>query len=461
MAAAEPGNILIVDDDPDMCQMLCYLMKTHEHKATAVYNGFTALEKINSDWPDVMLVDVQMPEMTGIELLKRALQQRPELPVIMITGHAGIADAVAVMRAGAVDYISKPFNHEHVIRVIRCALEQGKQTVVKTGSAMEVETQLHQLMGPSQAIEHLAADVRRVAQTNFTVVLQGETGTGKSLLARTIHEASPRAKNPFVALDCGAIPESLLESELFGYEKGAFTGATRRKAGQFELAQGGTLFLDEVANLSLSSQMKLLCVLQDKVIFPVGGTSAIPVDVRLLAASNQDLRAIIGNGAFREDLYYRLNEFAINLPALRERSDDILFLAESFRKASNQELKKTVTGFSKGACCQLQAYDWPGNVRQLRTVVRRAVLLAEEMITEQHIQLDSQNDNDISQVIDKTLSYQGLSLKDIVKKHTACVERQVLTEVLAFTNGNKAEAARLLQVDYKTIHTKLKRYGIA
>ncbi|WP_222937685.1 sigma-54-dependent transcriptional regulator [Spartinivicinus ruber] len=460
MSVAEEGKVLIVDDDLDMCQMLCYLMQTHGYQTTTVHDGYAALKKIKTVWPDVMLVDVQMPEMTGIELLKQVLQQRPALPVIMITGHAGVADAVEVMRAGAVDYISKPFNHEHVMRVIRCALEQRKQATVKASSAIEVEAQLHQQMGPSEAIAHIAADVRRVAQTSFTVVLQGETGTGKSLLARTIHDASPRAKKNFVALDCGAIPESLLESELFGYERGAFTGANCRKAGQFELVQGGTLFLDEVANMSLSSQMKLLCALQDKVIFPLGGAKAIPVDVRLLAASNQDLRAAVANGEFREDLYYRLNEFAINLPALRERSEDILFLADRFRQASNQELKKSINGFSKEAQCQLQTYDWPGNVRQLRTVVRRAVLLAEEMITAQHIQLDPPKDNDIIQVLDK-VPYQGLSLKEIVKKNTAFVEQQVLTEVLAFTNGNKAEAARLLQVDYKTIHTKLKRYGIA
>ncbi|MDE1465808.1 sigma-54-dependent transcriptional regulator [Spartinivicinus poritis] len=455
------GKVLLVDDDHEICQMLSVLLGAHGYETVEVYDGHTALNFIQHNWLDAVLVDVQIPNMSGIELLKQVLYEKPDLPVIMMTGYAGVADAVAVMKAGAIDYIVKPFRHEHVIRAIRCALQVCRLGCPLEGG-LQVESELHKRMGPSQTISHLAADVRRVAHTDFTVVLQGETGTGKSLLAKVIHEASPRAKQPFVVMDCGAIPETLLESELFGYEKGAFTGANRYKAGQFKLAQQGTLFLDEIGNMSLAFQMKLLCVLQEKTILPLGGNKRLPVDVRLLVASNQDLSRAVAEGTFREDLYYRLNEFSIYLPALRGRSKDILYLAENFRIESNKDTNKTVSGFSKGAENLLKNYSWPGNVRQLRMAVRRAILLSDEVITEEHIQLHSLNSKKGEvEIISLSGQYEDFSLKDIIRKNTESVERKVLTEVLELTQGNKAKAARLLQVDYKTIHTKLKKYGIS
>jgi len=303
--------------------------------------------------------------------------------------------------------------------------------------------------------------VNGVAKSVFTVVILRETGSGKELVARAIHHNSDRSEGPFVAIDCGAIPETLLESELFGHEKGAFTGAVVQKPGKFEAAKGGTLLLDEISNMPLSSQVKLLRALQEKKVYRVGGTRPIDVDVRLLVASNQDLGSATASNAFRRDLFYRLNEFTINIPPLRERKGDIPYLAKRFLETTNIELGKGVKGFSESATEALLAHDWPGNVRQLRSTIRRAVLLADEMVTEIHLDmtkvsgLSQGNNPDI-----EGMPWQGSSLKEIIRRNTLGIEREVLIKALKYTGGNKAKAARLLQIDYKTIHTKVKQLGI-
>jgi len=316
-------------------------------------------------------------------------------------------------------------------------------------------------MGPSDAVTRIIREVNRVAQSDFSVIIQGETGSGKELVARAIYQLSSRAGAPFIPLDCGAIPETLIESELFGYQKGAFTGATGPKAGKFEAAHGGTLFLDEIANLPLASQTRLLRVLQEKAVLRLGATQPIKIDVRLLTASNQELQGLVTSGQMREDLFFRLNEFNITIPPLRDRKDDIPYLAKRFMDLTNKELQKNVRRLSEYGLEALLSYNWPGNVRQLRSVIRRAVLLADDMITEKHF--------DIKRTPVPGLAFtpkiQGtpwdeLSLREIVHRSRVSVEREVMLHVLKHTRGNKAKAARLLQIDRKTIHIKLKQFGI-
>jgi two-component system nitrogen regulation response regulator GlnG len=307
----------------------------------------------------------------------------------------------------------------------------------------------------------LVSEVNRVAESDFTVIIIGETGSGKEVVARAIHEASSRSKEPFIPVDCGAIPETLLESELFGHERGAFTGAEVQKAGKFEVAQGGTLFLDEISNMPLGSQAKLLRVLQEKKVYRVGGTKAIQVNVRLLVASNQDLHELALSSSFRRDLFYRLNEFTINIPPLRERKDDIPYLAKRFLDNANLELNKQVKGFSETALNTLFAYNWPGNVRELRSIIRRAALLADDLITEKHLELKRVDVPGMAFTPKvQGAPWKNLSLKEILQQSITAVEREVFTQVLKQTGGNKAKAARLLQVDYKTIHEKVKKLGI-
>ena len=453
------AKILVVDDDQAICSLLSNLVKAEGFKSLQGLDGKTALEIVRSESPDAMLLDMKLPDMNGMEVLRQAKEIDSNLPVIVITGYSDTQGAIDAMKAGAFDYIGKPFEIKDVIRVVHHALDGRKLKQEATERSAQKKNSLKEAMGPSDVVERIVAEVNRVAGSEFTVVITGETGSGKELVARAIQEQSPRSKAPFVPVDCGAIPENLLESELFGHEKGAFTGADVQKHGKFEIAQGGTLFLDEISNMPLGSQAKLLRVLQEKKIFRVGGTKSIRVDVRLLVATNQDPYGLVESGSFRKDLFYRLNEFCIVVPPLRDRKEDIPYLAKRFLDTANRELKKNVKGFSESALDVLFNYNWPGNVRQLRSTIRRATLLAEDKIT--------QNDLDLKriQVCGFTpkvqdMPWQGLSLREIVKQGVDAIEREVLTQVLKHVEGNKAKAARVLQIDYKTIHMKLKRYGI-
>ena len=333
------------------------------------------------------------------------------------------------------------------------------------GSAVPGTSSLLEAMGSSLPIHRIISDVQRVAPTDFTVIVTGETGVGKELVARTIHHSSRRSGAPFVPVDCGSLPPSLIESELFGHEQGAFTGADRMRTGCFEAAAGGTLFLDEITNLPLTMQAKLLRALQERRIFRVGGTVPIQLDVRVLAASNESLEALVASGRFRRDLYHRLNEFAITIPSLQERNDDLVYLAQRFLKSTCQELGKLVD-IEPAALDHLRNYSWPGNVRELRNVIRRAVLLAETSIGREHLRLEPSGQSDHLAAQDGAkldvadLHDPGLSLREVVRKRVRETERNVLMQVLKQTGGNKAKAARLLQIDYKTIRTKAKEYAI-
>jgi two-component system nitrogen regulation response regulator GlnG len=324
---------------------------------------------------------------------------------------------------------------------------------------------LRELMGPSGAIRRVIAEVRRVASSDFNVLILGETGTGKELIARAIHHISPRGSKPFVAVDCGAIPDTLLESELFGHEKGAFTGAEQRRTGKIELGEGGTLLLDEIGNLALSSQAKLLRLLQDRIFSRVGSNDPIKMDARVVAATNRDLLVSVAEGTFREDLLYRLNEFVIHIPPLRERGEDILYLANKFLDITNMELKKSVHGFSDDAQGALLSSDWPGNVRQLQSAVRRAVLLAESIITPEHLRMQPsalKNGGNGAQAAGHAVlpHTEGLSLREIASQAAAAAEKAAIVDALRKTAGNKARAARLLQTDYKTLYLKIKKYDL-
>ena len=457
-------QIMIVDDNEELCGMLSHLVEQAGFHAQVVYDGEAALKRIHSRSPDVMLLDIKMPNMDGMEVLRQVKEIDPDLPVVMITAFAEIHGAVEAIKAGAHDYLAKPFDNNEVIRVIYRALAERdlKCKIRHLTEQVQEMRPLQEMMGPSDAIRRLESEVHCVAKSDFSVVILGETGSGKELVARAIHDHSVRSKAPFVPVDCGAIPEMLLESELFGHERGAFTGAVAHKSGKFEVAKGGSLFLDEISNMPLGSQAKLLRVLQDKVVYRVGGIKPIQVDVRLLVASNQNLDEITESGSFRKDLFYRLNEFTIVIPPLRERKEDISYLAKRFLDTANIELNKRVAGFSESAIESLIDFNWPGNVRHLRATIRRAVLLADEVITERHLDLKKNSTPEMAfHPKAHEVAWNHSPLKEILRHNVIAVEREVLMQVLRHTGGNKAKAARLLQIDYKTIHTKVKQLGIS
>lgn len=460
------GRVLVVDDEEDFCQVLFVLLKTEGFEPMVAHNGESALDMINRGLPDAVLLDIRMPGIDGMEVLRRSKVMQPGIPFIIMTAYGGVGDAVEAMKEGAYDYLVKPLDNrgliEKLTRAVSAAGPLKREFLEPDPKKDAAGVRLQEIFGHSKEIARVINDITLVAASNFTVIIQGETGTGKELVAGAIHQASERAASRMVPLDCGAIPETLFESELFGYEKGAFTGAVSPRAGKFELAQGGTLFLDEIGNMPLSSQVKLLRAIQERAFFRVGGKEPVDVNVRLLVATNQELGASICRGTFSRDLYYRLSEFTISIPPLRERKADIVHLSSRFLKATNMELNKKIRGFSDRSLDLLVHHPWPGNVRQLRSTVRRAVLQADGVIQPEHLSLENPSWETETGVFPSPddPSWEGLPLKEIVKRGTHELEMRVLTSVLRKTGGNKAEAARLLHVDYKTMHTKVKRYGI-
>jgi len=456
------AKILIVDDEPAHCAILSRLMKSEGFKVLTVNDGTAAVDSIASQGPDVLLLDFMMPGMNGMQVLEFVREKDLGIPAIMITGYANVPGAVDAMRAGAYDYLAKPFSHHEVVTIVRRALEERRlrERCRYLSSREAGSCGLRETMGPGDVIGRLISEVNLVARSDFSVVIVGETGSGKELVARAIDRYSCRT-GPFVPIDCGSIPETLLESELFGHERGSFTGAVARKPGKFEMAKGGTLFLDEISNMPLSAQAKLLRALQEKKTYAVGAREPISVDVRILAASNVDLLELTNTGAFRLDLFYRLNEFCITVPPLRERKEDIPYLARVFLDATNRELNKNVKEFSSCAIEKLLAHDWPGNVRQLRSVIRRAVLMADRVVTGEHLEITGAGPPIAELPIEMSVAgWKQMPLKELLRNGAAAIERQVLTQALKYTGGNKAKAARLLKVDYKTVISKVKRYAI-
>jgi DNA-binding NtrC family response regulator len=490
------GAVLIVDDDPDLLAALPEALRIRMSGVTVetVDSAAAALERIARRDYDAIVTDIKMPGMDGLELLAQIRTCRPDTPTLMITGLGETDLVVHALRGGACDFIRKPIDREYFVASLRRAIQMRElsrrakeeqfalerhiselesQVEDRTQRLRErkqvVESPVGWMEGVTGRMEKVVQQIKQVAASPLTVLVEGETGTGKELVARAIHQLSGRSDQPFIAVDCGAIPDTLIESELFGYEKGAFTGAHQRKEGQFQLAGGGTLFLDEVVNIPLSTQVKLLRALQQRQVQPLGSKQAIPVAVRIIAASNVPLGEEVRLGRFRADVYYRLNEFVITLPPLRER-DNVLQLANVLLAEAALELDRPCRRISEAAAQVLLRYHWPGNVRELKNVLRRACLVASDVIEPEHLSvlplepcaaIARRPEWSTASFSPSCSSPSGSSLKELSDLAALDAEGQAIRLALQATGGNKSEAARLLRVDYKTLHLKMKRYGIA
>lgn len=411
---------------------------------------------------DAVLLDLKMPRMNGMTVMSQLKQIQPDTPILMLTGYGDVPTAVAAIKEGAYDFMLKPVETERLVITLDRAIEKTdlEKEVRRLNSA--VETSLESILGKSEPMRRLIRQITQVTQSDFSIVIDGETGTGKSFVARLIHTMSKRAHGPFVVVDMGIIPENLAESELFGFEKGAFTGADRSRKGFFELADRGTLLIDELENMSGYLQAKLLSAVESKHIRPIGSSRQIPVDVRIIGATNANLQQAVRNKQFREDLFFRFNEFAVTIPPLRERAEDIPFLAKGFLSAASSELNKKTRELSDEALEVLLSYPWPGNVRELKNVVRRALLLSEDgVIRRRHIELTKvyESDREITGSI-CNLKELVRPLREVVSAVTSEAEKKAIQKALDFTAGNKTKAAALLKIDYKTLLTKIKEYGI-
>ncbi|MCL2725542.1 MAG: sigma-54 dependent transcriptional regulator [Polyangiaceae bacterium] len=451
-AKKSKARVLVVDDDEGARSGLAQLLASEKYTVDTAEDGVVALELAKERPPDVVVTDLSMPRMGGMELLRKLREQDPEMPVIVATSSQELATGVAAMRAGAEDYLTKPIDFGAMLVTIERALEQREVRVEAENLRRQLRERdaegLRGLIGASTAMQKVYRVARQVAPSRATVLITGESGTGKGELARTIHALSPRANKPFVALHCAALAESLLESELFGHEKGAFTGADKRRAGRFEQADGGTLFLDEVGEIPMLTQVKLLQVLQERSFQRVGGSESISVDVRVVAATNRDLTADVREGRFREDLYYRLNVVHIEVPPLRVRGGDIIVLAKHFLRKFGLENHKRVDGFSDKARAKILAHRWPGNVRALENAIERAVVLCEGSVVEED---------------DLPFEAAGESLGPIrVPGATmAELERYAILKTLEATEGSTTKAAELLDISVRTIQYRLNEYGIS
>jgi len=436
-------RILIVDDETKLGLLLSSALKKAGYEADFVDTAEAALNKIAAGY-DVVLTDIRMPGMDGMELLRRIKSEHPEVVVVMMTAHGTVKSAVEAMKAGAYDYLLKPFSTDELLMLVERIEGELQLAREVEYHRREEQKRFGELVGQSAAMRRVFDLISRVAPSDATVLILGETGTGKELVARAIHQRSPRAKKPFVAINCAAITETLLESELFGYERGAFTGADRRKPGMFELASGGTLFLDEIAEMPPTLQAKLLRVLQEKVVYHLGGTTPIPVDVRIIAATNKDLKQLVREKKFREDLYFRLAVFPIQLPPLRERRQDIPLLVENYLARRGASAK-----VSPEAMELLMGYDYPGNVRELENILERALILSggKDILPEHLPELEEiPSGEDILPVPGETT--------------LAELEKKMLLAALEKAGGNKSKAARLLGITRRMLYTRLKKYGI-
>lgn len=439
------SRILIVDDDVTFCLMLKKWLERHHYQVTTVFSPDEVRRFIKKEFYDVIMTDLRLPGVSGMDLIKLIKQETPESQIIMMTGYADISTAVQSIKQGAFNYLPKPFLPEEVLNIIREALENANpKHTIKT---QKTETKPNDFLeGISKESKRLEEYIRLVAPTQFSVLITGESGTGKEYVARSIHTLSERSGSPFVAVDCGAIPKELVASEFFGHVKGSFTGAVTDKTGHFEAANGGTLFLDEVGNLSYDTQIQLLRTLQEHVIKPVGSSKEIPVNVRIIAATNENLRLAQEQGSFREDLYHRLNEFQIEVPPIRQRRDDIMLFVGHFLNQANSDLKKQVESFDPDVEAVFMEYDWPGNLREMKNIVKRATLLTQgNRITLNEIPVEI---------------YLHPKVKDEFSLFSESNESELIQRVLGATNFNKSEAARILKIDRKTLYNKLKLYNI-
>ena len=442
-------KILLIEDDVPFCKLLEKFLIKKCFEVVIAFSGLEAKTKIKNTDFDVIITDLRLPDYDGIQLMSEIKTIFPTIPVLLMTGYSDVSTAVKAIKNGATDYISKPFNPEEVLLVIANALKTADYnepiTAPKSIKQVVKKTENKFIQGISKASQKLAEYIQLVSPTNMSVLIIGESGTGKEIIAKSIHENSARKNNNFIAVDCGSIPKELAASEFFGHVKGSFTGAIQDKIGFFEAANGGTIFLDEIGNLSYENQIQLLRALQERKIKPVGSNKEISVDIRIVTATNEDLREAVKNGNFREDLYHRINEFSIHSPSLLEREEDLMLFSDFFLEKSNQELNKNVIGFSSEVMTIFQNYRWPGNLRELQNCIKRATLLTQGDFVEkatlpvEFFQTDNNKEEDFS-----------------LSKN----EKETILEALNKTNNNKTEAAQLLKINRKTLYNKLKWYGI-
>lgn len=458
------GKVLIVDDDVTFCLMLETLLSKHGYTVTQSFSYHEGRKKFLEFQPDLVLTDLRLPDHDGLELLKLLKNESSRVPVVLMTSYGDIRTAVKAMKMGAFDYVTKPVNPDEILATVKRALRSA-ETETSGRQLQQPDTFLE---GESNAARRINDHTRLVAPTGMSVLILGESGTGKEFVARRIHEQSDRCNKPFVAIDCGALPRDLAGSEFFGHTKGSFTGAIADKQGQFEAANGGTIFLDEIGNLSYEIQVQLLRAIQERKIRRIGSTVEIPVDVRIITATNEDLKQAVSRGEFREDLYHRINEFAIQVPPLRERQEDLLLFAGYFLQQANAELGKSVALFSEEVIKIFRAYGWPGNFRELKNIIKRAVLLSasdvilaetlpDELIKESGIS----KSQIVAEAVIETLSAEPevsaeLNLRESARKS----EREVILAALEKVRFNKSKAAKLLDIDRKTLYNKMKQYDI-
>ena len=442
----EDARVLVVDDEPMVCLALTNWLEEENYFAQAVEDGPQAVQAVREENWDIVLLDLRMPGMDGMEVLKQVKEIAPQTVVIMMTAYASIPGAVQAMQEGAYDYIVKPLDVDQLTLMLKRIVEHQQLITenILLRKRLTEQYEYEDIIGRSEAMQEVFSMIKAVTDTNATVLITGETGTGKELVARAIHSNSSQRYGPFVATSCGALPETLLESELFGYEKGAFTGADRTKKGRFELANEGTLFLDEVGDISMKTQIRLLRVLQEKSFSRLGGTEQIKVDVRLVSATNRDLVAAIEEGSFRSDLYYRLNVVSIQLPPLRERIDDVPLLAAHFINKYNVEFNKKFDRVDRKAMDLMMDYHWPGNVRELENVIERALVIDQgPQMMVKHLPFCN---------IESPLTEEPRSLQEVERSH--------IEKMLQRNDWNIAKTARLLNIDRSTLHKKIKKFGL-
>lgn len=456
-------RILVIDDELAICQNCLRILSKVECEAEYALNGYDAMKMMEAKPFDLIITDLKMSSLGGMEVLSRVKEAFPDTMVIVITGYASVSSAVEVMKMGAFDYLPKPFTPDELRGVVRQAIAakaiqlQNKRLRQKQG---ELRTVSHQLIGESPKIKKVIDMVRKVAPTDSTVLISGESGTGKELIARAIHANSKRRNTSFFAVDCGTISDTLLESELFGHTKGAFTGAHQDKPGIFKVANGGTVFLDEIGNISLEVQAKLLRFLEAREFLPLGSTTKQNVDLRLILATNQDLKEMVTHGSFREDFYYRIFVYPISMPPLRERKEDILPIAYYFLEQFNRSLRKNIVGFDAGAVTKLTQHDWPGNVRQLKNAIERAAILCDkEQISLKELPFADDFEQLIESVPSTNEELKRIK-KEIRQKAVSEVEKNFVLNALVLNNWNVTQAAKKVGLQRTNFQNLMKKYGI-
>jgi len=452
-------SILVIDDNPAIIKLMAKILKANDYEVSTASGGESGIKKLEKNDYDLVFTDLMMPDISGMEVLEHVISKSPKTMCIILTAHGTIKSSVDAIKNGAFDYITKPVSPSELLVVVEKALKfkNLEEENIRLKKELRGKYNYTNLVGTSKAIKKIYNLIEKVADTDGTVLITGASGTGKELIARAIHYISNRSDKPLVVVSCGAIPEALLESELFGHEKGAFTGAFKRRIGRFEMANGGTIFLDEIGEMSPALQVKLLRVLQEQKFERVGGTKTIHVDLRIIAATNKNLTTAINNETFREDLYYRLNVIPIKVPSLKKRKSDIPLLLDFFLKKFQRGKEKRVTGFLPVAMDAMIAYDWPGNVRELENVVKRLTILCEDQVVSfddlpEIIQEKSRS----VQSSDEVIMEQDLNFHEAVKDY----EKKIILEALERTNWVKSKAAKLLNINRTTLVAKIKKQNI-